>query len=631
MMSKIKSEFESIQDLEKENSSENAENAEVDLFESSDELTDGQKMALEFIETGKNVFITGGAGTGKSYIVSILKRQYQEEIAEGEFVITSTTGRSAVDIGGRTIHNWAGFQTGEEKGLSLSFTDLWTKFGHYRAVKERWKNVKRLLIDEISILSPNYFRQLDFFARKMKMPQLNDLAPDYIPVSSMPPFGGIQIILMGDFFQLPPVSNKKTDIKFCFQTEEWSKTIGENVICLTVTKRCNNPEFAKLLDRVRWGVHTQEDLNFFLQKQGQHPPPGTVEPTVLYAKCVDVDKENQERIAALQRDADKDIGALPKRWIRIDNSDPVLADEINKLRQKKEVIDAANRRLDNLIKDSKIDVENPLSLPVNARVMLTVNLNTSRRLCNGSIGHIVGYAKVTTSTRGRNNKPQKSNEKPRIILPNTKNEGSNVFEHNGRKLAASEIFVSENRIQSVETYRRFGGAVEYFTEKNVPVVQTFSSKRMIRDDICPIVYFESAKSFLIVGRYTWQGHDVFFLENHQPNAMMFGLSSQTSQVSSRNIPIDVYLNHFPLQLCWALTTHKAQGMSLNPVTLDIQHCFDGQLAYVAISRAVDPDQLYIRSFDMKNIKPYGEVIKFYRKYQDPPQSFLQVNNLLNFK
>ena len=150
---------------------------------------------LAYIENGHNVFITGGAGVGKSYVLSKLKEQYGKKLH-----MTSTTGISAINVGGQTLHSWAGI------GLANKSTSS--------VVKKICKNpvlyktllcCKMLAIDEISMLDNI---TLDYVNEILKAIRENDK-----------PFDGIQVIIVGDFFQFSPVQIKKYKKDFCFKIQ----------------------------------------------------------------------------------------------------------------------------------------------------------------------------------------------------------------------------------------------------------------------------------------------------------------------------------------------------------------------------------------------------------------------------
>ncbi len=179
------------------------------------ELTLEQQAAYDKIVNGTNILLTGVAGSGKSTIIKKFKHEYSHL---RKIATTSTTGISALLIGGRTVHSFAGI------GLGQGDTqNLYSKVAKNHNAVKSWRNVEILIIDEISMLSPILFDKLEFIARKIR---LNEK-----------PFGGIQLLLCGDFCQLPCVDSEL----FCFQSEKWSECIfPEDMVYLTQVIRQNN-------------------------------------------------------------------------------------------------------------------------------------------------------------------------------------------------------------------------------------------------------------------------------------------------------------------------------------------------------------------------------------------------------
>ena len=194
-------------------------------------LNSGQQKAYDLIVEGKNVFLTGSAGTGKSVIINYYKERYSlfKNIA-----ITSTTGVSALVIGGSTLHSYLGIGLGTE-----SVEYLTKKISKKPNLRNRWKTLDVLIIDEVSMLSPELFDKLELIARNIRK------------VRNVPdkPFGGIQLILTGDFLQLPVV---KCD-NFVFESESWNKCVA-HTIYLTEIMRQKDTEFQSVLNEIRFGI-----------------------------------------------------------------------------------------------------------------------------------------------------------------------------------------------------------------------------------------------------------------------------------------------------------------------------------------------------------------------------------------
>ena len=162
--------------------------------------TSKQREAIQAIICGKNVFLTGPAGTGKSYVLKYYVNWFREnkEDENNNIHITSTTGLSALLIDGITIHRYAGIGIGD-KDIDTYYNKIIKK----KSLRKRWCNTHSLIIDEISIMDADLFDKLEILAKKIRK---NDK-----------PFGGIQLILSGDFLQLPPIDTNN----FCFEAFSW--------------------------------------------------------------------------------------------------------------------------------------------------------------------------------------------------------------------------------------------------------------------------------------------------------------------------------------------------------------------------------------------------------------------------
>ena len=158
-------------------------------------LSPEQNSVINSFESGKNIFVTGGAGSGKSYLLNFLKRNY----GGAGLAITASTGIAAVNIGGSTIHSWAGI------GLANMPIDQIVEnifSGKFSRIRRRIKQARALAIDEISMISAEVFEILDQVFRRVR--------------ENNAPMGGIQILLFGDFLQLPPINRNGGNFNFCF-------------------------------------------------------------------------------------------------------------------------------------------------------------------------------------------------------------------------------------------------------------------------------------------------------------------------------------------------------------------------------------------------------------------------------
>lgn len=271
------------------------DDAVVDSHDPND-LTEGQQTIVATVLEGKNVFFTGSAGTGKSHVLRICvdairrnlaSRTGNTEYANDALHVTAPTGIAACNIGGTTIHSFAGIGKGD-----LDTASLIKKVKSNRQAKERWKQCRVLVIDEISMLEADLFDKLEAIARTIR--------------NRDEPFGAIQLVLCGDFFQLPPVglSGKKGGQQmhpahFCFESQSWKMCISESIV-LDQIFRQKDQRFVNILNEIRKGQVSPES-EAALKSAGKEVAElrrsnSDIKPTLLYALNKDVDRINEQEL-----------------------------------------------------------------------------------------------------------------------------------------------------------------------------------------------------------------------------------------------------------------------------------------------------------------------------------------------
>lgn len=303
-----------------------------------------QRDALNILKTGANVFLSGPAGSGKTYVLNeYIKYLKGHEVLIG---ITASTGIAATHMGGVTIHSWSGM--GIKSSLSDGDIESLAK-----RVAARFSDTQVLIIDEVSMLHHFRLDMLDQIAKKLRK---NDS-----------PFGGMQVVLCGDFFQLPPVSRYgEPETHFVYRSEAWRD--GKFTICyLHENYRQQNDPIVNILNDIRSGEvsdESREQLQSRYKGRDREPVHGDheVEPTRLYTHNVDVDSVN-----------DAELG-------KVDASE--FAYEMHS-KGKKPLVEA--------LKKSCLAPEK-LRLKVGARVMCVKN-NFEEGYVNGTLGVVVscGY------------------------------------------------------------------------------------------------------------------------------------------------------------------------------------------------------------------------------------------------
>lgn len=236
-----------------------------------------QEQALAILKSGDNVFLTGSAGTGKTYVLN--KYIQYLKARKVPVSITASTGIAATHLQGTTIHAWSGI--GIKDSLSLrNLRDLKEK----KYLKKHIEKTKVLIIDEISML---HKKQFDLVNEVLQFFRENDKA-----------FGGIQVVLCGDFFQLPPIgsSGETNRDKFCFMSQSWLNA-NLSICYLTDQYRQTDSELNDILNEIRQGRISERSVALL---QSTKDSIDAEEPTRLYTHNMDVDRINTAHIGEIK-------------------------------------------------------------------------------------------------------------------------------------------------------------------------------------------------------------------------------------------------------------------------------------------------------------------------------------------
>lgn len=236
-----------------------------------------QSEALAILKMGHNAFITGAAGSGKTHLLNEYIRYLRaHDVGVG---ITASTGIAATHMGGVTIHAWSGLGVRD----ALSAYDL-------EALEEKpylWKRFEQarvLIIDEVSMIHHFRLDLVDRIARSFKRTEV--------------PFGGMQVIFCGDFFQLPPVSRANEEpARFAYHANVWSE-LDLKICYLEEQHRQEDGVYLDILNAIRDNTVSPETTRILATRKGQ-PSESSVEPTKLYAHNTDVDLENERELEKL--------------------------------------------------------------------------------------------------------------------------------------------------------------------------------------------------------------------------------------------------------------------------------------------------------------------------------------------
>ena len=300
-------------------------------------LNNEQNYAYNLILEGKNIFITGGGGVGKTALLNYYISKHRKK----SLGVTSTTGTSAILINGNTIHSYLGLGTGK-KSVELLLSNIESNY----FLKKRWKILKTLIIDEVSMLSAEFFDKLELLARLVRKIDK--------------PFGGIQLILSGDFCQLSPVDSKN----FCFESLSWNNII-DNVVYLTKIIRQENKEFQNCLSNIRVGKIdeiTKNTINNRINAKLENE--FGIIPTKLFSKNLNVDFTNNNELEKLTKKNKKYIYSMNCNFV--------------------------NSKMVDKYKKNISAVEN-LELCLGCQVMLIFNMDIKNQLINGSRGVVIDF------------------------------------------------------------------------------------------------------------------------------------------------------------------------------------------------------------------------------------------------
>lgn len=302
------------------------------------DIPEEKQIILNEIRARHNVCITGAAGTGKSFLLKMIKDHFPN------IHVTASTGVAAVNVGGVTIHSWAGIGKG---ALPASEIVKFIYSGPGTKIRRQIRKAKILAIDEISMISASVLNLLDQVFKDVRQ---NDLT-----------FGGIQMVLIGDFFQLPPVS-QDGNVDFCFLADAWQN--GDfKMFELTEVFRQSDIRFIQLLNNIRHAALNEEDIQLLQHRQAIDLV-DDISPTMLATHNYQADKINIE--------------------------------ELNKITNEEEVTfkmseEGKEKAIEFLKKNCLAQAE--LTLKRGAQVMMLKNTLQKQGIINGSIGIVTGFTK----------------------------------------------------------------------------------------------------------------------------------------------------------------------------------------------------------------------------------------------
>lgn len=294
-----------------------------------------QRVILEVAVRKTNLFFTGSAGTGKSFLL----RKIIASLPPDSTFVTASTGAAACHLHGGTLHAFAGI------GSGVAPLERCVEMARRPGLVDNWRRCQHLVIDEVSMIDADYFEKIEAVARQVR--------------NSTLPFGGIHLILCGDFLQLPPVTKAGgTRARFCFESSAWQRCV-EEVRQLRHVHRQSDRQFVSILNNIRLGRCTQSDSDVLRQTISNCV--GTVSGIVATRLCTHLSDVTQ-----------------------------INAVQLANLAGEKRVYSAEDSGNSSML-TSLSGADKLLTLKVGAQVMLTKNLDVKSGLVNGSRGCVVSF------------------------------------------------------------------------------------------------------------------------------------------------------------------------------------------------------------------------------------------------
>lgn len=324
-----------------------------------------QENAFELFKQGYNIFITGPGGSGKTFLIKKIYDWCNEN--RKAIQVCALTGCAAVllNCSARTIHSWGGIGLGNGDPDKIIQYVSGNKFK-----RNNWLSVKVLIIDEVSMMSSKLLTILDGIAKKVR--------------KSDAPFGGIQIVFSGDFYQLPPVGNKNDpeSSEFCFENPLWNQLFNYEIE-LNHIFRQTDQSYSDVLNQIREGILTKKGYNLLLSRCIPCKD-DTLKPTKILPRKDVVNKINESEMALLDTDeftySMQVIEDLPSR---LSSTSTLHKNKLNH-----EQIQTTIELFKN-----NLMAEKTLTLKVGCQVMCIINLETegARPIVNGSRGVVTSF------------------------------------------------------------------------------------------------------------------------------------------------------------------------------------------------------------------------------------------------
>ena len=296
-------------------------------------MNEKQLEAFDIVKSGLNLFLTGAAGTGKSFTIKSIIDYL--ELKNYNYGLTAMTGCAAVLIGGQTIHSFLYLN------ISRNLDEIYNNLEKYKGYLNKLKKLQVLIIDEISMMDEVLFELINKLLMKIK--------------NNTKIFGGVQMILVGDFYQLPPVIGD-----FCFTSPIWELLNLKKIILTDLIRQKDDNKLQEILSEIRNGNIRKETFEFLSSLKEKEFTNKDIKPTRLYPINTNVDKINNYEF---------------KKLLKLNNNKKVEY-KASKINPKAKITDEKLKEFD-------------LILTLNAQIMVIRNISIENKLFNGTRGVVV--------------------------------------------------------------------------------------------------------------------------------------------------------------------------------------------------------------------------------------------------
>jgi very-short-patch-repair endonuclease/nucleoside-triphosphatase THEP1 len=593
-----------------------------------------QVEALEILKTGANIFLTGVPGAGKTYVVN----KYVEWLKDKGIypAITASTGIAATHIGGRTIHSFVGL--GVVDYLDEQVVD---KIMQREKLYKKILNTQVLVIDEISMLDAKVLDKVNAILKGVK--------------NNPKPFGGIQVIFVGDFFQLPPVQKRNEEQKyFAFMGTAWRE--AKPLTCyLEEQYRQTDETFTKLLLAIRENnveemhIEILEELKAKAHMKLGIPLPKGEGLGVGVFEEVEINYETPNPGPSPKEKGESAIQVRPYNSKLIDVA-----------RQNRQNLTESEQKFWEIVRDHKIGFEFQRQKPINNFI-----LDFYCKELNLAIEVDGGYHDKSSEVARDNERTKILNSLGIKVLRLKNDEVNNI--------TSTELFLKINSVGEAPLHLGEGSGVGVNEEEErggcsigVPkdsevatdnILELHSHNKNVDEINNTKLNLLKGKEFIYkmetFGRASLvegliksclspeilklkKGAKVIFTKNDIEGKYVNGTMGVVADLDDEGIVVETKANklieckkeewaieedgkvkarimQYPLRLAWAITVHKSQGMSLDEAIVNLGDTFEYGQGYVALSRVRSLEGLYLKSYNAKSLRVSEHISEFDEK------------------